>query len=59
MQEHGKEVKEMNSTNLAIILLLVGSFGCGLYAAVKNSAIYAGVGVILLTVAVLISVVGH
>lgn len=49
----------MAPANLAIILLLVGAFGCGLYSAVKASIVHAAVGVILLSVAILITVVGH
>lgn len=46
----------LNLPQIAIILLLVGSFYCGLKGATKQSVVHTSVGVILLTIAILVSV---
>lgn len=48
-----------NPSTAAILLLVIGAFLCGLHSAIKNSVTTSAVGVILLSIAILISVVGH
>lgn len=48
-----------NPSTIAILLLVIGAFLCGLHSAIRNSIITSAVGIILLSVAILISVVGH
>lgn len=48
-----------NPSTIAILLLVIGAFLCGLHGAIRNAIQSTAVGVILLAIALLITVVGH